>query len=276
MTGQNTPTSGAGDTAARADLAERAARAGGAVASGFFRRRVAVETKAGKTDVVTRADRDAQRQVIAAVRTEYAEDAVVGEEEDELKEVPETGAAWIIDPVDGTNNFVREIPVWATSVAAVVDGRPVAAANVLPELGDVYTADAEGAYRNGEAVSVSAESDPEAMMVAPTLWWDRNHRDAYAAACRETVERFGDLRRVGSAQATLSMVAAGSLDGAFTNLSANPWDAVAGALLVERAGGTVTDLAGEPWRHDARGLVASNGRAHDQLLAAARAVEDVD
>ncbi|MFC7177694.1 inositol monophosphatase family protein [Halosegnis marinus] len=262
------------DTEARADLAERAARAGGAVAEGFFRRDVPVETKEGKTDVVTRADRDAQRQVVAAIRTEYDEDAVVGEEADELKEVPDTGPSWIIDPIDGTNNFVAGVPMWATSVAAVRDGEAVAAANALPVLGDVYTADADGAYLNGDPIAVSDETDPEAMAVCPTIWWPHDRRDEYAEACEQTVERFGDLRRHGSAQAVLAFVAAGSLDGAFTNVDANPWDTVAGALMVERAGGTVTGIDGEPWRHDSRGLVASNGHAHDELLAAARAVED--
>jgi myo-inositol-1(or 4)-monophosphatase len=262
------------DANERADLAERAARAGGAVAEGFFRRNVAVETKGGKTDVVTRADHDAQRQVVAAIRTEYPEDAVVGEEADELKRVPDAGPAWIIDPIDGTNNFVRDVPLWATSVAAVEDGEAVAAANVLPVLGDTYTADADGAYLDGDRISVSDETDPDAMAVCPTIWWPADRREEYAAACREAVKRFGDLRRHGSAQAVLSMVAAGQLDGAFTNVDANPWDTVAGALLVERAGGTVTDIDGQPWRHDARGLVASNGEAHEELLAAARAVED--
>jgi myo-inositol-1(or 4)-monophosphatase len=265
------------DTRARADLAERAARAGGAVAAGFFRRDVTVERKDGKTDVVTRADRDAERQVVAAVRTEY-DDPVVGEEGvagGDPGTVPDDGPAWVVDPIDGTSNFVRGTPLWATSVAATVDGAAVAAANVLPELGDVYVADADGASLNGDPVAVSEETDPKAMAVCPTIWWPRERREEYAAACRETVERFGDLRRYGSAQAVLSMVATGALEGAFTNVRPNPWDTVAGALLVERAGGRVTDLDSEPWRHDARGLVASNGHAHDELLAAARATEAV-
>jgi len=263
------------DSRKRADLAERAARAGGAVAEGFFRRNVAVETKGNKTDVVTRADRDAQRQIVATISAERPEDAVVAEENDELKSVPESGAAWIIDPIDGTSNFVRDIPLWTTSVAAVEDGAPVAAANVLPVLGDVYTSDGDGARLNGEPITVSDRTDPEGMAVSPTVWWSHDRRDEYAAACRETVERFGDCRRYGSAQAALSMVAAGGLDGAFTNTTTNPWDTVAGVLLVEQAGGTVTNVAGDPWRHDAQGLVASNGHTHEELLEAAQAVETV-
>ncbi|WP_255149408.1 inositol monophosphatase family protein [Halorarius halobius] len=261
------------DSGSRADLAERAARAGGAVAEGLFRRDVDVETKDGKTDVVTRADHDAQRQVVAAIRDEYEEDAIVGEEADELKQVPDEGAAWIIDPVDGTNNFVRDLPTWVTSVAAVRDGEAVAAANVAPVLGDTYTADADGTYLNGDPVGVSDRTDPETFAVAPTVWWDRTRRDEYAAACRELVERFGDVRRFGSAQLVLSMVAAGQLDGAVTNVDANPWDTVAGAFMVEQAGGRVTGLDGERWTHATEGLVASNGEAHDELLEAARNID---
>lgn len=258
------------DSTARVDLAERAARAGGAVAEGFFRRDVAVETKAGKTDVVTRADRDAQRQVVAAIRDEYETDAIAGEEADELKEVPEEGPSWVVDPVDGTNNFVRGVPLWVTSVAAVRDGEAVAAANVAPVLGDVYTAEPEGTFLNGEPVTVSDRTDPETFVVAPTIWWAMDRRDEYAAACREIVERFGDLRRFGSAQLVLSMVAAGQLEGAITNVDANPWDTVAGAFMVEQAGGVVTGLGGQRWAHATEGLVASNGEAHDEMLAAAR------
>lgn len=253
----------------RARAAERAARAGAAVASESFRQEVEVETKAGKTDVVTQADRDAQREVIATLRESFPEDAVVGEEDEELKAVPESGEAWIVDPIDGTNNFVRDIPIWATSVAAVRDGAALGAANVMPAFGDVYTADDEGTYLNGERVTVSDATDPETFTVAPTLWWDFHERDQYGRACGAIVERFGDMRRFGCAQAVLSMVAAGQLEGAITNVAGSPWDTVAGSFMVEKAGGVVTDLDGDRWRHDSTGLVASNGEAHDELLAAA-------
>ncbi|MFC4552608.1 MULTISPECIES: inositol monophosphatase family protein [Halorussus] len=256
----------------RLAVAERAATAGSEVAAEGFRAGLDIETKAGKTDVVTEADRNAQRRVIEVIREEFPDDAIVGEEEDELKEVPETGDAWVVDPIDGTNNYVREIPVWTTSVAAVRDGEPVAAVNAAPALGDTYVADADGVRVDGESVSVSERTDPETFAVAPTIWWDFDRRDEYAGICRGIVERFGDMRRFGSAQLTLAMVARGSLEGTVTNLAANPWDTVAGVHMVRRAGGTVTDLDGDRWRHDSVGLVASNGEAHDELLAAARSV----
>lgn len=263
------------EATARANVAEQAARVGAAVAAGRFRRGVPVETKGEKTDVVTQADRDAQARVIDCIHSAYEANAIVGEEEDELKAVPDEGPTWVIDPIDGTNNFVRGFQVWCTAVAAVRDGEPVAAAIAAPELDDVYVAGGEEPTRNGEPISVSTRTDPEECSVAPTMWWGRDRRDEFAAACRAVVERFGDLRRIGSAQVTLAMLASGAVDGVVTNVYANPWDTVAGVHLIRRAGGTVTDVHGDPWRHDSKGLVASNGKIHDELLAAVSEIEAV-
>ncbi|WP_254841200.1 inositol monophosphatase family protein [Natronomonas marina] len=257
----------------RADCALRAAEAGGAVAAGSFRDGVAVETKSGKTDVVTQADRDAQRQVAATIAESYPDEPIVGEEDEEATAVPDEGPAWIVDPIDGTNNFVRGVPLWTTSVAATVDGEPVAGATVCPAIEDTFLLDGEGAYMNGERASVSDRTDPEAFTVVATMWWEMDRREEYAGICRGIVERFGDMRRYGSAQYSLALCAAGAVDAVVTNVAAYPWDSVVGAGLVEAAGGTVTDLDGDPWRHDSRGLVASNGEAHDVVLAAARAAE---
>ena len=258
---------------ARIETVRRAADAGAALAEARFRTDLDVEHKDGKTDVVTQADRDAQAAVIETIREACPEEAVVGEEADALKRVPDAGAAWVIDPIDGTNNYVRGLRTWGTAVARVRDGEPVAAATRLPALGDEYWTDGEATYRNGDPVSVSAEDDPEAAVAAPTMWWDFDARDQYSRACEAIVDRFGDLRRVGCAQAELAAVADGSLEGVLTNIRAHPWDTVAGVAMVRAAGGRVTDLAGDRWRHDSVGVVASNGDVHDALLAAARAID---
>jgi myo-inositol-1(or 4)-monophosphatase len=263
------------DADERATVAERAARAGGRVANDRFRSGIAVESK-GEDDVVTEADRAAQRTVIESIRESFPDDAVVGEEEDERKTVPDEGAAWVIDPIDGTHNYVRDIRVWGTAVAAVVDGEPVAAATVCPALGDVYTADGDGAYRNGDPMTVNDVADPRRAAVDPTLWWEHDARDEYANSCEAIVRRFADMRRFGAAQVVLPTVAAGGLEGTISNLKANPWDSVAGVFMIRQAGGRVTDLEGNRWRHDSKGIVASNGSLHDEVLAAAREIENLD
>jgi myo-inositol-1(or 4)-monophosphatase len=254
----------------RVQTARRAARQGGALALDRFRDGVAVETKAGKTDVVTSADREAQAAVVEVIREQFPEEPVVGEENDAPSVVPDSGPAWVVDPIDGTNNYVRGLRTWATSVAAVVDGDPVAAVNVCPALDDTYVAGPDRVTRNGTALSVSERTDPETFAVAPTIWWDFDRREEYARAATEIVTRFGDLVRLRCAQATLGQIAAGGIDGAITNVETNPWDTVAGAYMVERAGGTVTGLDGERWTHASEGLVASNGECHDAVLTASR------
>ena len=159
----------------RAALARHAAVAGGDVAVDLFRTGVAVERKSEKTDVVTEADRAAQRRVAELLAEEHPDETLVGEEEDALKEIPD-GTAWVVDPIDGTNNYVRELPTWATAVACVVDGEPVAAANALPALGDVYTADGDAAYRNGHEIAVTETTDPEPTVVVPPVSWSRGLR----------------------------------------------------------------------------------------------------
>jgi myo-inositol-1(or 4)-monophosphatase len=266
-------TSGTTNRNAEVEIAATSARAGASVASDLFRTELDVDYKSGKTDVVTRADRRAQEAVTEHIRSHDPDATVVGEENDAPEEIPDEGRAWVVDPIDGTNNYVRGSRYWATSVACVVDGTPVAAANILPALGDSYVGSPAGVTLNGEAVSVSDRTDPERFAVVPTIWWALDAREEYAAVTGAIVTRFADLRRNGSAQASLSMLAGGRYEGVLTTVEAPAWDTVAGAALVQWAGGTVTDLDGGRWHHDTPGLVASNGRAHDQLLAAVRDVE---
>jgi len=258
----------------RSGVAREAATAGGDVALELFRADLDVETKDGKTDVVTQADVEAQRRVAAVIREHDPDAVVVGEEGDAPTSIPATGPAWVVDPIDGTHNYVAGIRRWATSVAALTDGEPVAAANVLPALDDTYVADSKGARRNGESITVSERSDPDVCTVVPTIWWNHDRREEYATATTEIVRRFGDLARFKSAQATLSLLASGAVDGTFSTLEPHPWDTVAGVYLVRQAGGRVTDLSGERWTHDSVGLVASNGPIHDRVLAAAQATAD--
>ena len=262
------------DPAQRAAVALEAARAGAAVAKVSYRRELTVETKAGKTDLVTQADRDAQAAVVEVLRESYPEEPIVGEEDESPTEVPYSGPAWIVDPIDGTANFVRGVPIFATAVAAVIDGEPVGSGIVLPITGDTYRAGPDCAYLNDESISVSDRTDPEVCAVCPTLWWGPERREEYARATGAIVSLFGDLRRYGCAQAELAMVASGALDATLSNVDAHPWDTVAGAHLVREAGGTVTDLDGTRWRHDSTGLVASNGKIHEEALAAACEIGD--
>lgn len=265
----------------RAAVAERAARAGGAVAREAYRSELTVETKSSKNDPVTQIDRDAQRQVVSTIHEAFPDDPFVCEEElaplsgpdaetelTELDAIPESGPVWVIDPIDGTSNFVRGMQPWATSVVSLVDGTPAAAANYLPILGDLYAVGPESVTRDGMVVSVSDRTDPETFTIAPDGWWDRDERAELGRVCTNVAERFGDFRRIGSFQATLAYVAEGAIEGAISTQPMSVWDTVAGVQMVRAAGGTVTDVDGERWTYDSTELVASNGEAHDEILAA--------
>ena len=220
------------------------------------------------------ADADAQGRVVALLASE-SDAPVVGEEAAAPSAVPADGPAWIVDPIDGTANYLRGLRQWATSVARVEDGEPVAAATVMPATNDEYLA-GDQTRLNGDPASVSDRSDPETFAVAALGWGQHGKRDAYAALTDGIVRTCGDMRRFGSMQSALAFVASGGLDAAVATRRPNPWDSVAGAHMIRAAGGTVTDVFGERWRHDSQGLVASNGRAHERLVELARDVVERD
>lgn len=269
------------DAHRRAAMAERAARAGGAVARQSFRGDLRVETKADKNDPVTEVDRDAQRQVIATIQGEFPGDPILAEEDvtphgvdgDEdvlVDELPERGDAWVVDPIDGTANFARGVGLWATSVAAVVDREPVAAATYVPTAGDVYTAGPDSANRDGTRLATSDTDDLETFLVGLVGRWYREEAGEFGGLCATLTERVGDTRRLGSMQTTLASLADGGLDAVVGPMAHAPWDSLAGAYLVREAGGTVTDVHGDSWAIDSEGLVASNGQAHDAVVDAVR------
>lgn len=257
------------DHARRVAVAERAARAGASVAADAFRTDLEVETKRGKNDLVTQADRRAQRRVVDVIERSYPGETVTGEEEGVQSTLPDEGVAWIVDPIDGTTNFVHGNPQWTTAVAVVRDGRTIAAAHVMPALGNTLVAGPDSVTMDGDPTTVSERTDPETFAVAAMMGWGYYSREGIASVCGAVGDRFGHLRRYGTGQTTLSMVAAGQLDGALTVSDGDPWDRVSGAHVIRRAGGVVTDLEGDEWRPDATGMVVSNGAAHDELLAAA-------
>jgi myo-inositol-1(or 4)-monophosphatase len=262
----------------REQTARSAAATGADYAYDRFRTDVDVERKTSEVDLVTEIDRETQRRTVAAIREAFPDDEIVAEEGDERETVPEEGYAWIIDPIDGTQNYTRGTRAWVTSVAVVEDGRPVASVNAAPALGDTYVANEGSVHRDGDAMAVSETTDPAASLVASTLRLRDEESAAVGALAESVVADFGELRRTGSAQLTLSMVADGALDATVGLSDApNSWDTVAGIHHVREAGGTVTDVEGDRWEPGASGLVASNGEFHDEVLSAARrAVERVE
>lgn len=262
----------------RLELARRAAEAGATLAMEGFRTPIDVETKSGPLDSVTELDRAVQRRVSDILRLETPDATVVGEETVEgvesVQNVPDSGFAWIVDPIDGTNNYVAGNRNWGVAIGAVEDGEPVLAVNRFPALGDEYEAhdaagdDPPGATRNGDRCSVSARTDASSFTINPIFGVNPSHRRAMADYVDVIVDEFGDMRRFGCAQLALSAVAAGELDAAVSAVRLHAWDTVAGVHLVRRAGGLVTDVHGDRWTPGSEGLIASNGEAHARLVDA--------
>lgn len=192
-------------------------------------------------DYVTEVDRSAEQAAIRVLRAGAPDIAILAEESGGVR----NDRMWVIDPVDGTTNFVRGFPVVGVSVALVEEGRPVVGAVIAPLLGEAWSAaEGQGAFdREGNRLAVSRH--PGAGVVATGFPF--RHKDrlpSYLPVMTAALQRFEDLRRAGAASLDLAYVGAGAFDGYF-ELGLGLWDIAAGALLVREAGGVVTDWSGD-------------------------------
>lgn len=173
---------------------------------------------------------------------------------------------WIVDPLDGTSNFIAHIPLFAVVIAYVVEGRTQIGVIFDPLHNDLFVAQTgKGTTLNGQPVRVSTKHNVRgAMLFAGRGYRDRDHerhgKIIYALERQTTY-----FRRLGAASIMLSSVACGRADSVILTGS-NPWDVAAGALLIQEAGGLVTDYCGKPWTLDSEDLVAGNSLIHDELV----------
>ena len=243
--------------------AELAARAGGEVVLAG-RSRSPAETK-GAGDYVTDVDRASERAIAVALHS--TDIPMVGEEEGGR----ESDRYWLVDPLDGTTNFMHSFPVVGISVALIEHGSPVAAVVHAPFLGETYTAikdrGANLRSRDGDLVSLSVSGRPPERAIVATgfPFRDKALIPRHLAALKLCLERFEDLRRPGAASLDLAWVAAGVFDG-FFELGLSSWDVAAGALLVEEAGGVVSDWQGGG-DYLGGNILAGSPAVHQELLA---------
>jgi myo-inositol-1(or 4)-monophosphatase len=248
------------------ELAERAARAGGEVLMSFYGRAPeGLGWKSSDTDLVSDADREAERVIRELLARERPRDGLVAEEGSRAE--AESGRRWIVDPLDGTVNFLYELPAWAVSVA-LEDADGLAAGVVhSPVLGETFCA-ARGAgawvAESGRRLRVRDCRVLAQAMVATGFSYEPARRAQQAEVVRRLLPLARDIRRAGAAALDLAWVAAGRLDG-FYERGLNQWDWAAGHLLVAEAGGAIGWLDGEPL-----GLVAAaTPELLDELLPVA-------
>jgi len=245
------------DLRADLELAVRAARRGAEVVESWMGRLGGAEFK-GEVDPVTAADRESEATIVEALTGARPDDAILAEEGggDPLG----SARVWIIDPLDGTVNFLHGVPHVGVSVALYESGTPRAGVVVDVFRDEVFTAAAgAGARLDSEQITVSDQQDLGAALVATGFPYDRRRRAAsYTGVVTDMLGRVQGLRRMGTASLDLAWVAAGRYD-AFWEFKLAPWDVAAGILLIREAGGTITDLSGRPARPGDPVVVASNG-----------------
>lgn len=257
------------------DLADRVARVGAdLLAAGLATARVEVTTKTSATDMVSEMDRAAEAAIVEAILAERPHDAILAEEGGGRDGT--SGVRWVIDPLDGTTNYLYGHPCWAVSVAAEVEGAVVAGVVASPGLGETFTAGLGlGARLNGAPVSVSSETDLARALIATGFGYLPARRARQAAALAHVLPAVRDIRRNGSAALDLCWVACGRLDGYF-EAGGQPWDVAAGMLIATEAGAVVRGLDGGRPRPDSV-VAATPGVAEAlvDLLGRAGAAIDV-
>ncbi len=228
------------------DLAIEAARKGGAI---LMAHREHFETHVkGPSDFVTDADFASQKTICEVLLTARPEDLFLGEETEEKITPPNDGSiCWVVDPLDGTLNYVHGYPCYATSVAAVQNGKVIVGAVYDPQRDELFTAARGlGAKLNGKSIHTSDTKHLADSLVAVSLPAEVHHDSQDLRDFVTVAQESRAIRRTGSAALNLAYVAASRLDAHWA-LQIYPWDAAAGTLLIEEAGGTVTDRHGNPF-----------------------------
>jgi myo-inositol-1(or 4)-monophosphatase len=253
-------------------VAFQAAEAASQIIVGYFDRGVAMRSKAGgeQHDLVSDADLDSERAIADILQRAFPGHAILGEEEN--SGAVDATDLWIIDPLDGTNNFAHRIPHFAVSIAYYHRGNPVCGVVVNPVRGDWYWAErGHGAYHNGRLLSVSRETSLSQTMVGVGFYYDRG---AMMEATLKSIhslfkEQIHGIRRFGAAALDLCYVADG-LFGVFFEYHLSPWDFAAGRIMLEEAGGKISDGRGNPIPLAKSSILASNGPLHGAALEIVR------
>jgi myo-inositol-1(or 4)-monophosphatase len=256
--------------AALLEVVVRAAREAGAVIRAAAPRVRSIDWQSkGPTDFVSEVDLAAEACILAVARRDLPGATILAEESAATTSPDRVakGLALVIDPLDGTTNFLHGYPEYAVSIAALIDGEPVAAVVYDVPGDELFTASrGGGAFCNGAPIRVSTIADPQRALIGTGFpFKDANDIAPYQAQMSRVMAQVSGVRRPGAASIDLASVAAGRFDAFWENML-SPWDFAAGMLLVREAGGTVTDLRGSPLQPIASsGVLAGNPVMHDWL-----------
>jgi myo-inositol-1(or 4)-monophosphatase len=224
-------------------LAERlATEAGDLLLAGVDDLRVDVTTKTSGTDMVSEMDRASETHIVKGILAARPDDAILGEETGAREGT--SGVRWVIDPLDGTTNYLYRHPTWSVSVGVEVDGRAEAGVVAVPGHQEVFTAvRGEGAKLNGDPIAVTEETDLARALIGTGFGYGAGRRGRQAHVLPHLLPVVRDIRRNGVASLDLCWVACGRLDGYF-EAGGQPWDVAAGLLIATEAGATARGLDG--------------------------------
>jgi myo-inositol-1(or 4)-monophosphatase len=224
----------------------------------------------GAIDLVTSADRESEQAIVADLRRRFPHHSILAEEETQHLG-SDTAYRWIIDPLDGTTNFAHGYPHFAVSIALQRNGETVVGVVHDPVRRECFTAmKGEAATLNGNPIHVSAVAELDRSLLATGFPYDRREKaDYYLSFFKAFMRRSQGIRRNGSAALDLCYVAAGRVDG-FWELKLRPWDVAAGALIVEQAGGRLSDFSGQRFSIWGDQTLATNGAIHDEMTQVTR------
>jgi myo-inositol-1(or 4)-monophosphatase len=225
-----------------------------------------IDTKSTATDLVTEIDRAAEVAIRGIIQSAFPDHGILGEEGGDAAG-GDARYQWIVDPLDGTVNYAHGFPCYAVSIALEIDGVPAVGVVLDSARDERFAAIAgHGATRDGAPIRVSDTRSVAEAMVGTGFAYGGPAVAENLALFARVLPRVRAVRRPGSAALDLCSVACGRYD-AFWELDLNAWDVAAGRLIVEEAGGTITNLSGAPYRHSDAALLASNGALHGAMLA---------
>jgi len=214
-------------------------------------------------DYVTDVDLQSEEEIINTIRENYPDHSILSEERGDLQKDSEY--KWIVDPLDGTHNYSRELPMFGVSIALERAGKVILGVITLPYFEEIYLAQkGKGAYMNGQEIHVSDSELGEALMIFDTKL--RINRDPMLESLRKLVKDVFIIRMYGAATWDMCLIAKGQADLS-VDFTCKPWDIAAGALIVEEAGGKVTDLEGNAWNPYSHGFITSNGKIHEEVIS---------
>jgi len=239
--------------------------AGAAEILRFFNKDFSISNKEGVNNLVTEADHAAEKAIISVIKNKFPDHQVLAEESGQLFDASEY--KWIIDPIDGTINFAHGIPLNCVSIAVEHNGVIIMGAVYNPHLKEFFVAEkGKGATLNDQPIQVSKETKAiKACLVTGFPYTYINLPNGPLEVFEKFIRKGVPVRRLGSAAIDLCWVAAGRFDG-FYEHKLEPWDSAAGVLIVEEAGGTVTDLEGNPFSIYQHKVLATNGKIHDEMV----------